>query len=142
MSNSGAKWLREKPSQKVVPKLRKIAISLRCVTTQNSEDLLTLVSVSKFYVQNHKTTKSNRDCRNCVIIMKGCTFISEPVLKCIVGVSESEKHISAEMIKTVIIPVYKKGNNACVQNYRRTRVSPVNNLLIVLDHLSYYSMVN
>jgi len=70
------------------------------------------------------------------------SIILEPALKHIVILNVSQKHISAEVKQTVIIPVYKKDNSACVQNYRCTLVSLVNNLLIVLYHLWYYSMVN
>jgi len=73
--------------------------------------------------------------------MKGCTYILEPALKHIVILNASQKHISADVKQTVIIPVYKKGNSACVQNYRRARACLVNSLLIFFDHFWYYSIL-
>jgi len=51
------------------------------------------------YSNNHKTTTTSQVCQTGVVVMKGCTIILEPVLKYIVSVSESEKHISAELKK-------------------------------------------
>jgi hypothetical protein len=95
-----------------------------------------------FIFKKNKKTTTNQVCPNGVIIIKKYTIILESALKHIVILNTSQMHISAEVKPTIIIPFYKKGNRACVQNYRRTRVTLVNKLLIVLEYLWYYLMVN
>jgi hypothetical protein len=63
------------------------------------------------------------------------------LLKFIFNLSVSQKHFPNQGKQSVIVPVYKQGNNASVRNYRP--VSLLNHFskvfeLITHDRLSYY----
>jgi hypothetical protein len=51
-------------------------------------------------------------------IIKECSTVLELLLKHIFNLSVSQKHSPTQRKQAGIMPVYKKGNNACVQKYR------------------------
>jgi hypothetical protein len=51
-------------------------------------------------------------------IIKGSSDILVPVLKYVFNLMLSEKHFPSQWNQSVIVSVYKSGNEACVQNYR------------------------
>jgi hypothetical protein len=69
-------------------------------------------------------------------ITKGCLTILVPVLKYIFHFSVFQKHFPTQWKQAVIVPVYMKHNNACVQNY--TPTSLLNNASKVFVWTCYY----
>jgi hypothetical protein len=78
-------------------------------------------------------------------IIKGCSAILVPVLRHIFNLSLSQQHFPTAWKEATIVPVFKRGNPACVSNYRPiTFLNNFSKLLefIIHDHVSYYIKLN
>jgi hypothetical protein len=72
-------------------------------------------------------------------IIKGRSTILLPVLRHIFSLSAPQQHLPTEWMQSVIVPVYRKRNKACVRNYNP--ISLFNNFskfqFVIHYHLSY-----
>jgi hypothetical protein len=91
-------------------------------TISSSSDLLTLAPVSDSGV--FKALKRLRPSKSTGVddipgfIIKGCTDIFVPLLKHIFNLSLAQQYFPTQWTQAAIVPVYKKGNSASVNNYR------------------------
>ena len=90
-------------------------------------------------VQRLRQTKSVAPDDIPRFIIKGSYTILVPVLRHIFSLSASQHNLPTEWLQSVIVPVYKKRNNACVQNYNPISHSTIfqNFEFVIHCHLSY-----
>ncbi|PNF28673.1 hypothetical protein B7P43_G08234 [Cryptotermes secundus] len=74
-------------------------------------------------------------------VIKGCSAIFIPVLRHIFNLSLPQQQFPTSWKEATIVPVFKRGNPACVSNYRpSTLLNNISKLLefIIHHHISHY----